>query len=129
MLFNTVSDDYWADFLSSNKAAISLYKFVSLPEAGETYEIKFDYFISSNDNSAEQIQVYLFKHLSSDGLDRSKRTNPQVDVVFSNLISNVRTTVTRSITGFNTNAQYAFLYFVDNQGNQKSPKVTNIQFL
>jgi hypothetical protein len=126
MLFNTVSDDYWADFLSSAKADITLYKFVSLPEAGETYEIKFDYFISSNDNSAETINANLWKHLSSDVLDRSKRINPLVINQFTNLISNVRTPVTRSITSFNTDAQYAFLNFFDKSGNQKSPKVTNI---
>jgi hypothetical protein len=58
---------------------MSIFKFLSLPAAGKTYEIKFDYFISGDDNKAgDKIRVLLIKHSTSDGFDTSKRITPRV---------------------------------------------------
>jgi hypothetical protein len=70
----------------------------------------------------------LQKHKSSNVLIRTDRTNPLVNVRVATK-HGVPTSVTLSMTGFNSDAQYAFLYFFDNKGNKKSAKITNIQFL
>jgi hypothetical protein len=93
MLFTQVSDDYWAHFLSINNEKITIYKFLSLPEANETYEVKFDYFISAQDNNDnnEKIDVFLIKHSTSDANEKDKRIKPEVQKTISSLKKDTRT--------------------------------------